>query len=909
MAEINDDQLAKIERFFELIGNANDALSVQERELDKKQKDAERRRAEIVQSMQKVSQSLSSFAKASLDSSTGMSKYSGAVSSGAEAVSSLASKAGLAVAAFGALVKVIGSLVSLSFQQNDKLLKTYRDLSAIGTVTEDGLEGLQQRMTNIGLVTEQEYEKYLSVLRPITKELAMFGGSVSDGRNKLENIFTNLVTTDRERETQLLRLGYTVESYQEGIAEYIQLQTRLGSAQRKTATELNNESYKYLKTVKELEELTGLTRDEQAKRREQILSDARADIYYAKLVQEGRSNEAENFLNYMMNFTERYGKDAAQGLQDMLMSGGRVTTDAAAALFQVAPNAYKEALQAMNEGKDYFNKALQNTGETVMQRTKQLEGALMLQRNNLKEMGLSDEMIIGAMQSMGIATDVAAVRRKKMNDIEKKSGDMLAENIAIEQRNRSIRVFFDNLLIEVTKMVIKVFSYLHDITFKLVKAFAQAVDWITSYIPGVKATNYADQFKDSVDLSKNLETQKKITNITKELLDAREKELKAVKEGTINYATAIEEARKKHDDAYKKYSAAGTTFGGETKASLDVQEEFRKTGVYLRQLEEMQNMSKEQQIKHLENKIKASKEDYEKERKKQEEINKLRETRLSEERNDILTKLESPSQIGAVKNTSYTTDILGQQAPKEVVERREATQKALPALGQGREKEILDKLNFGGKKAERTGGGDASPALLAIAEKIKETYGDGVVFTALNDEMHHKLKYKSKHTVGKALDFVLPKNMEPKNAEEARYIKEQLKDFGATKVLDEYFEDKSSESTGRHFHLEVAKYGGLFNGPDKGYPVMLHGKNESAWPEAELKKLLKDVQKSSLSQYKDQLMAEMGLSTPTTETGVTSENTKLVAALNTFNAKLDDVISRLDKSNNIQDELLTYTRA
>ena len=90
---------------------------------------------------------------------------------------------------------------------------------------------------------------------------------------------------------------------------------------------------------------------------------------------------------------------------------------------------------------------------------------------------------------------------------------------------------------------------------------------------------------------------------------------------------------------------------------------------------------------------------------------------------------------------------------------------------------------------------------------------------------------------------------------------------------------------------------------------MLHGKNESAWPEAELKKLLKDVQKSSLSQYKEQLMAEMGLSTPTNEGGTGSENTHLVSALNTFSAKLDTVISRLERSNSIQDDLLTYTRA
>jgi hypothetical protein len=89
---------------------------------------------------------------------------------------------------------------------------------------------------------------------------------------------------------------------------------------------------------------------------------------------------------------------------------------------------------------------------------------------------------------------------------------------------------------------------------------------------------------------------------------------------------------------------------------------------------------------------------------------------------------------------------------------------------------------------------------------------------------------------------------------------------------------------------------------------MLHGKNESAWPEAQLKSLLKDVQKSSLAQYKNELMSEMGLSTPTNDMG-TGTNNNLVSAFTNFSNKLDDVINRLERSNSIQDELLTYTRA
>ena len=130
----------------------------------------------------------------------------------------------------------------------------------------------------------------------------------------------------------------------------------------------------------------------------------------------------------------------------------------------------------------------------------------------------------------------------------------------------------------------------------------------------------------------------------------------------------------------------------------------------------------------------------------------------------------------------------------------------------------LAALNFK-DRAENTGGGAADPRLIDLAHKIQEMF-PSAKFTALNDVYHQQNRPGSKHTQGKALDFVL--NPPPRSAEEADAIKQQIKSLGFSKVLDEYFRDKGPGTTGGHFHAELLT-GGIATGPRSGYNAVLHG--------------------------------------------------------------------------------------
>jgi hypothetical protein len=116
-----------------------------------------------------------------------------------------------------------------------------------------------------------------------------------------------------------------------------------------------------------------------------------------------------------------------------------------------------------------------------------------------------------------------------------------------------------------------------------------------------------------------------------------------------------------------------------------------------------------------------------------------------------------------------------------------------------------------------------------------------------------------------------------------------------------------------HFEVPKAMEGGAFDGPNSGYPVELHGKNESVWPEEKLKATLAEVQKSSIEDYKKQLLGEMGMNSTSASTSASSTSSGDSDATNRMmeilTTKFDDMINQLETSNGTLRNLLTYAQA
>jgi hypothetical protein len=203
-----------------------------------------------------------------------------------------------------------------------------------------------------------------------------------------------------------------------------------------------------------------------------------------------------------------------------------------------------------------------------------------------------------------------------------------------------------------------------------------------------------------------------------------------------------------------------------------------------------------------------------------------------------------------------------------------------------------------------TEGKELDSRIIDIANKAKTTIPGFTTITAFNDNFHNQPgRNKSLHTEGKAFDFKL--NYKP-TVEQGKEVVKMLKDMGAGYALDEY-NFPSPGSTGQHFHAQLAREGGEFDGPNSGYPVLLHGK------ETVLNKIQGDKLKQKLEQVEKKSVesAMPGLST----TGSTNPNTntEVVAMLKQFTDvmeyKMDSMIDVLNNGNDISGKILTYSMA
>lgn len=208
------------------------------------------------------------------------------------------------------------------------------------------------------------------------------------------------------------------------------------------------------------------------------------------------------------------------------------------------------------------------------------------------------------------------------------------------------------------------------------------------------------------------------------------------------------------------------------------------------------------------------------------------------------------------------------------------------------------RLKQGDVQAEGAG---IHPNIIALAEKIQNEIPGFNYFSSFNDQ-YHAMDSNSMHSRGLALDFTLTQT--PTKEEGAR-IASRLKELGASYVLDEY-NNKSSGWTGGHFHAQVgagmqgAATGGLFTGPNSGYPVLLHG-NEAVLNQSQLMGLEKVLSQVTKQEFSDSSITST-VNSPMQE--MISMHEELMETLIT---KLGDLESRMARSNDIQENILNYS--
>ena len=934
MADLNHDELVKAFAAASIAANEHARAQVEaQKAVDDYAAASEKAAEEIQASSKKTKQALTDlsmavgksavdFTKAMITGTEGTSKYAGAVTGAADAAGNAAQTMLVAFGPLGIIVggviKAFGALVGASLKQNDQLMKSYRELSDVGSVS-GSLEKLQSDLNKVGL-TSEEAEKFGKLLGKTAPDLASFGGSVSAGKDKFIGVFEGMIGVGNKTEIAMQRIGYSSDEMRDATADYVAKQSRLGLAQNKTAEQLRGESVKYMVTLRELGELTGMSRDEAQKLIDQQQADARWSMTLRQMTADGQGEEAQKLQAYMATYEKTFGKDAAAGLMEQIANKGAIVGEASAKAYTSTQGQAYEMAMKVAKDQVSMQEGLSQTAVGVRKNMEQLGPSFAVAGQGLANM-------TGDAQQINAAY---AIESKKNIDVQgelaktqKDGGKLLNANIDLEQKNRQMRIMADKALSEVTGVTVTVFQKLNDIVFSLGKTLARVIDGITgTELFGMTATDLSKSFR---DLGDNAADMKSAAKEKASLVADIEKSKKEI--ATAEAAAA---------DSTKNADQMKTQMREKEQLITDMQKEARKiTDISLRKEAEA-NIAKEKfALKELNQQAfaasKGGKLDSSAiiDEKKKLLLEKQQKLAAEEEKLQKLEKEKStlaPGGAGAASASAGSGAAAPAGAPSAKGGRgsqgNNGGMSYNEALGLPEAGKVLD---FGSGSGSKSNFEAIEPGLkdkvVAAAAEFNEASGGKdklKINSAKRDTADQQRLWDESVANGRPgigpTGMIIGKPGTSKHEHGLAVDIQNYKDPAAAAALKKQgLVQPYPAKDPVHFEVPKAMEGGSFDGPSSGYPVELHGKNESVWPEEKLKATLAEVQKSSIEDYKKQLLGEMGMNSSTTSASTSStssgESDVSNRMMEMLTSKFDDMINQLESSNDTLRNLLTYAKA
>ena len=110
------------------------------------------------------------------------------------------------IALLGAAAKGATKLVEMGAELNDRLYKSYNELSERGLTTAGGMTELYDSLHKVGL-TSAEIEKFNKLLGENSKNLALFGGTAASGVKRFSVIANQIAGPTSKLSKEFLLIG------------------------------------------------------------------------------------------------------------------------------------------------------------------------------------------------------------------------------------------------------------------------------------------------------------------------------------------------------------------------------------------------------------------------------------------------------------------------------------------------------------------------------------------------------------------------------------------------------------------------------------------------------------------------------------------------------------------------------
>jgi predicted chitinase len=304
--------------------------------------------------------------------------------------------------------------------------------------------------------------------------MMLLGGTTEAGAKR----FAQLGAAMRQGNVggELLRLGYSTEQINSGMAGYIKIIGRTGALQGMTTDQIAKSSAGYLKDLDALAKITGQTREEKQKEQEALLKDAQFRAAVSSMDAESQKQ--------MMKYITSFPKEQQAAIKDMIATGN-ITSEQAIKLNALMPGAAKQAMS--------FGRTLQQGGKISSDSMNAARNnAIQEARINVKrykDQGLYNQEM--GETYVGMA-ELAAYEMDELNKATKEAAETTRKSNNAEQLERSKQKlaefsnYFTNFLANsgLLDVMMKAFEMLADFTINFViPAFNLLADGITMLGP------------------------------------------------------------------------------------------------------------------------------------------------------------------------------------------------------------------------------------------------------------------------------------------------------------------------------------------------------------------------------------------------------------------------------------------
>jgi len=871
------------------------------------------RQKEIEDAGAKLNDSLKDLAKTTsktlgkqlFSSSNDQGKFGDTVKALGSGLMNITSKLGWVGKGLGLFGGIILQLVGDALKHNSALNDAYENLSQFGLVDVTGIKGMFDNLQNAGMTVE-ELGKFSSILTSVSPALATMGTTAAEGAKKVADSFAAIRGGEAER--GLRNLGYTSETMVKTFAEYQGMMGKLNLIQGKSTAQVSKESTKYAETLDQLSKLTGESRDAIQKKMDADAMDLAFRLKMQRML--GSTSEAEQKIGREMQaaaeMSHGMGEDMAEGVRDMIASGGGAVTDASVKLQQSTGGAATSIIQQLNAGQISGIEANRQIAEAQHKQLTSISQGSMLFNENLTALGHSAKQEEFYAKIRGKSNEEVARIIKEQQIQEKAELDsQRSANTQGVMTNRNLQQVKDKLNQLIGVNVAGVF----ELFMKMVNGVAKRLAELLKKIGGpdfTSAFDSSDDIKDQIN-----KTAKELDDVNTKLANAN------------NAKSIYDRDELAYKDNLKKQRDLELALSKETNKDkkTDLEKELRITRAESIALK----------AKEFNSRLILSHAD--KEKKALEEQKKLLEQQLLNDKNrfkakqgeifggtqqedvtagQISEKTDVASGklldfIGKAEGAGYNTKFGGEvtdltsKSINEII----AVQKQMVAEGKG--SSAVGKYQFINSTLERL----VDKLKIGKDEKFNPEMQDKLARELIKESGSDKVK-EGKMSQKQFADNLagvwasLPKESGKSvyhgdsMGNKATVTRKQLEEAISTQPVSTQTADapktKTADAPETKTQIPGAKLGGMLSGPASGYPVMLHG-NEMVIP-------LPDA--TGISQVASQSLDNQ---TKNTFSSSQQSSTSADAVLALLAEKLDSVIDYLRKSNDTQENILTYTKA